>query len=361
MAKKSATSILQEKLIKEMDANERKKLIPELPKCKKCGKPLVSEEQYDLYIKGSWKFKSNKYALIPKEVDGKYYYRKYCEDCIKEKFGKVRTFNVFNDQVIWALEIPVDIAERVRKEKHDTASLESFIRRYGEEEGRKKYKEYCERQAYTNSLEYKKEKYGWSEEEFKKYNQSRAVTLENLIKRYGEEEGRKRWQEYVEKQKNSFIKIKGKDLDVKINKYLIQAGLAKPDFYNEKIAEYWKKIDQFLLENNIKHMTFWQPKNIELPLIYIDESQSLIKKYNYDFAIPVLYILIEFDEKYHHDTKYQKEIDEQKNKVALKNGYTLIRVKEEFNNEKLNKIFELIKSHYEYKGDLTKKAELIIL
>ena len=43
--------------------------------------------------------------------------------------------------------------------------------------------------AKKNTFEYKKEKFGWSPEDFKEFNKSRAVTKENLIKKHGEEKG----------------------------------------------------------------------------------------------------------------------------------------------------------------------------
>jgi len=41
-----------------------------------------------------------------------------------------------------------------------------------------------------------KETRGWSEEQWNKFNASRASTEENYIKRYGEELGKKKWKTY---------------------------------------------------------------------------------------------------------------------------------------------------------------------
>jgi len=46
----------------------------------------------------------------------------------------------------------------------------------------------------------KKEKYGWTEAQFEEYNKSRSCTKENFIIRYGKEEGLKKWESYCEKQ-----------------------------------------------------------------------------------------------------------------------------------------------------------------
>ena len=79
-------------------------------------------------------------------------------------------------------------------------TLESTIAKYGEEEGRRRWDEYRKKQAETNSYEYKKSKYGWTKERFDEYNKSRACTKENMIKRWGKVEGSKKWQEYCMRQ-----------------------------------------------------------------------------------------------------------------------------------------------------------------
>lgn len=92
-------------------------------------------------------------------------------------------------------------------------TLESLIRKWGEEEGPKRWQSYREKQARTNSLEYKKEKYGWTQEDFDSYNASRAVTVENMIARHGEQEGLRKWEEYCDRQKLT------KSRDYVVNKY----------------------------------------------------------------------------------------------------------------------------------------------
>ena len=85
--------------------------------------------------------------------------------------------------------------------KRCVVTIESLSKKYGEEEGGLRFESYCKLQAETNKFEYKREKYGWTEEEFLQYNKSRAVTIENLIDRYGGESGLKVWNDYCEKQK----------------------------------------------------------------------------------------------------------------------------------------------------------------
>jgi hypothetical protein len=79
-------------------------------------------------------------------------------------------------------------------------TLEKFQLRYGMTFGNKRWDAYKERQAYTNSLEYKSKKHGFTQDEFDLYNKNRAVTKVNLIKKYGEELGNKKWYAYKERQ-----------------------------------------------------------------------------------------------------------------------------------------------------------------
>ena len=57
------------------------------------------------------------------------------------------------------------------------------------------------------TFNYKKEKYNWTEEDFKNFNLSRAVSVDNMIKKYGNEDGLKKWNDYLNKQKNNDLKI----------------------------------------------------------------------------------------------------------------------------------------------------------
>lgn len=80
-------------------------------------------------------------------------------------------------------------------------TLETLTALYGDEEGQRRWDAYRNKQAESNTLEYKKEKHGWTEEQFREYNQSRAATKENLISRHGEEKGREMWEAYRKRQR----------------------------------------------------------------------------------------------------------------------------------------------------------------
>jgi hypothetical protein len=59
-----------------------------------------------------------------------------------------------------------------------TAVTESnLIQKYGKEEGQRRWDEYKAKQALSNTLEYKAEKYGWCKDDFDTYNQTPSVHI----------------------------------------------------------------------------------------------------------------------------------------------------------------------------------------
>jgi hypothetical protein len=107
--------------------------------------------------------------------------------------------------------------------KAKAVTLENFIKKYGDTDGNDRWRQYTEKQAITNSFDYKKEKYGWSKEQFDSYNSSRSQTLEKMIARHGEVAGAEKWEKYCLRQgytntKEYFIKKYGNNIGVQ--KYL---------------------------------------------------------------------------------------------------------------------------------------------
>ena len=101
--------------------------------------------------------------------------------------------------------------------KSRAATLQNMINRYGQELGIEKWKNYCHLQSYTKSLPYMIDKYG--EERAKEINSSKALTISTFIRKYGEVEGLKRFKSYLSKHKNYYSKISQK-LFKELDKYL---------------------------------------------------------------------------------------------------------------------------------------------
>ena len=226
------------------------------PVCRICSEPIY---YYDSTFKINQKKRKidfeKKSCLTSKTLD-KEYTLSCCEECLIKKYpeyqekNKTRVFNQMSYLTEYAFNIPHEIALNWMKEKY-AITEENLINKHGEEKGKEVYKKYCDKQAVTNTFEYKKEKYGWDEKDFKDYNKSRSVTLENLINRHGEEEGLNIWKKYCDRQKYTtsleyFIEKHGKEKGTEIyenfcKKRLFGAGYSEVsknlfDILKEKIG-----------------------------------------------------------------------------------------------------------------------------
>ena len=134
------------------------------------------------------------YILSPKqkiEME-KFIKTKYAKD--NNSFLRVRFFILYDlDNYVNRYEKNLSLGKGV--------TLEKLILCYGDEEANKRWNNYKEKQSETNTFSYKKEKYGWTKNDFNEYNKSRSIILENLITRHGEEIGLDKWSDYCEKQK----------------------------------------------------------------------------------------------------------------------------------------------------------------
>jgi hypothetical protein len=205
---------------------------------------------------------------------------------------------------------------------------------YGIDEGSKKWDEYCRKQAETNTFEYKNKKYGMSKLEFREYNLKRACTLKNLIKRYGNEKGEQRWVEYCERQAysgcsldyfkekygecegqifyNELGKSKAVTLANMIKKYGKEEGVKRYNSWAMDIKPFHSMISE---EMFIKiHKQFLNNK-IYFPLInngkeYHVYDDILQKNYFYDYVDITLGKCIEFHgDVFHGNPKLYTEND----------------------------------------------------
>ncbi|MFN3301098.1 MAG: hypothetical protein ACK41Z_12990, partial [Sediminibacterium sp.] len=166
-------------------------------KCIDCNKKLgYLDPKIKTFYKGGDHIKQNMFYSHKPHIKIKSI-RKRCFDCA---FNKFKHFDCRPN--VWVseyFEFLFDVDLSLYRDKRKI-TLENLQKKYGEEEGKIRFDEYRRKQAESNSLEYKIKKKGWTKEQFDEYNKSRAVTLENLQKKYGEEEGKIRFDEYRRKQ-----------------------------------------------------------------------------------------------------------------------------------------------------------------
>ena len=301
-------------------------------KCKVCGNDIIYDNTKLKYRKnGDIEISGTSFKTY-KDILGKRHYLKVCQNCLFEKFNITKShFNIMWEPTKFAFEIMDDEYELSRKEYAMTK--DKMIKKYGEEEGLKRWDTYVKRQAETNTFEYKEKTYGWTKDEFKEFNKSRAVTKDNLIKKHGEE-GLKKWYAYVEKQSitkswDYMVSIYGEEKAREINKskattlenfisrYGEEEGLKRWDEWIEKhtcgVSEVSQRcfdsIDQYLKD---KYETYYSKKNKEF------EVKCGKNVYYLDYYIKDLNICVEFNGSVFHGDERLYEDDCHCNPFNLK-------------------------------------------
>ena len=125
--------------------------------------------------------------------------------------------------------------------KRTAVTLKNLQDKYGVIDGAERWNRYREKQSISNSFDYKKKRHNWTRTQFDEYNQSRAVTLCNLIAKHGEMKGTDAWILYCERQAYTNTK------DYFIEKYGETNGLLK---YQEICEQKSHSLEAVMLRNN---------------------------------------------------------------------------------------------------------------
>jgi hypothetical protein len=269
--------------------------------CRICGKRIINSNFIvDVNIKHSYitiGVPSVKYRII----DGVKHELSCCEDCLKEHFKDCLPkapkyyFMKANKYGAYCFNYTEDEYKKICSQTVGVTE-KSMIRKWGEVEGKKRWEEYCKKQAETNTFEYKQEKYGWTKEQFDEFNKSRAVTLELCIERHGEE-GRKLWDDYCKRQSYT------NSLEYMIKEYGEEEGTKKYKEFNFARANTssitYSKMSQKLFNElynliEAKDNIFYYTLNNEYSVI------TNTKVYNLDFYDKTKNLVIEFLGDYWH-------------------------------------------------------------
>lgn len=178
---------------------------------------------------------------------------------------------------------------------------EKMILKFGHTEGTIRWNIYVNKQAETNTFEYKNKKYGMCEEDFKTFNKNRAVTLDLCIKRHGQISGEEIFKNYKVKQSYAgnkleyFVEKYGEEFGEK--KYIEVCVAKNPKTSYSKISQnfFWKifeNIDGIVDRNEIyfgEHQTE-----------FFNFCKVNRRIYFYDFCIRNLKFIIEFNGDSYH-------------------------------------------------------------
>lgn len=281
----------------------------ERAKCKCCGDDIVYHNTFARYTYRKTVNISGKSYKTIKCVEGTDYHLQVCEKCLYKKFPQVKikgpTFSVMCKPTQFAFNIPEDVYLRARSKYAMTK--QHMIDKYGEEKGLEIWNNYCQKQAETNTLEYKQKKYGMTEEEFKEYNKKRACTLKNFVDRWGQEEGSKRWDQYCKRQSETkkieyILETHGQE---ELNRILdarnrgFENSSVKP--YSEESQEFFRNLDRIV---NRKYSSQYYTKGGEK----VVEVEN--RRYFLDYYIPELNICVEFNGSIYHGDPYLYKDDD---------------------------------------------------
>jgi hypothetical protein len=123
------------------------------------------------------------------------------------------------------------MSEELSKKLSQSHTIENYITKYGEIDGKNRFNLMMERKKYRNGKQSYLDRFGDDGELiFKEVQKKKKITLENLITKYGEEEGKRRYDDYRYKKKVKNL------LSTYIEKYGYDDGLVRWLDKNNKIS-----------------------------------------------------------------------------------------------------------------------------
>ena len=243
---------LNEKLIKNINLFNSSKNIKEkqnvinfipikFPICRFCGEKIINSNFYITYNTKQKYIQLSVPYIYCREIDHKKYYLSCCENCLlthfKDRLPKAQKYYFMKANKYGAYCFGYSYDEYKKICSMTVGVTEkSMIKKWGEELGIQKWNEYKRKQSVTNTFECKKKKFNWNKEQFDEFNKSRAVTLKNLQNKYGKELGEIYFNDYVEKQKLT------KSHEYMINKYGEEKTKAINQSKGQTLSNYIKRL-----------------------------------------------------------------------------------------------------------------------
>ena len=282
--------------------------------CKDCGKFIAYDNAvfHINSVTGKIVCDDNKLSFLStRDYNGTTYRLCRCYDCVCKKFPEFKNVKFkFAHKAAKYTQYGFDVSDEdfnVVSKSRQSVTKEKMIKKYGQIEGTFKWKQYCDKQAETNTFEYKHAKYGITKEQFDDYNCSRAVTLNNIIKKHGLIEGLNKWNNYIMRQRYTCSK------DYFIEQYGESTGLKKYfDFCDIRSKNILNKPDNFSkISYEMTSTLFEHFKNNE---IYFGNNEYCVKqdehRYYVDYYDKTVNIVIEFYGDFYHFNPIKYKADE---------------------------------------------------
>lgn len=261
---------------------------------------------------------------------------------------------------------------KIRNEKVKSYGLDIMVKRYGEEIGSEKWKKTLAQKVETMRIrklikpyrngqtlaEYQNRygiELGYEKWDKKQKNASYRYSLLGFTDKYGEDDGKKLWEDYCKSMNktsiDSFIGRYGEEIgSEKYNKFVEKCK------YNSSLERYIEKygeVDGKLIYNEIvkkkvnnnndryskvSQELFWHIYNlINNKDCYFAELNQEYLFYPFKCGLTVIAVdfkcgnkIIEFDGTYWHTTEKQKNIDKTRDEFLKSKGYEILRVDEKY-------------------------------
>lgn len=306
---------------------------PSICYCKECGKFLAYDNAVFHINQATKKLVTddNKLSFLStRNYNGNEYHLCRCYDCVCEKFPNFRDVRFkFAHKAAKYTQYGFGVSDEDFKpvcDARQSVTKEKMIKKYGISDGTERWNSYCKKQADSNKFEYKHEKHGMTLEEYNEYNKSRAVTLDNMIKRYGVNEGLIHWNQYVERERYTCT------LPYYIEKYGEEIGKEKYDILINKRNPANRLFGPSAISLEMFNKLIKKFKN---NIIYYDDNEFKVKtlKYNLyyvDYYDETLNIVIEFYGNYFHlnPEKYSPDF------IQYKNHEKCVKAKDKWKHDK---------------------------
>ena len=295
---------------------ELAKQIPiKFPICRFCGEIIINS---NFLINVKLKYKTIQLtlpAVYCREIDGNKYYLSCCEKCLLDHFKdnppKAPKYYFMKANIYGQYSFGYS-NEEYKKICSMTVGVtyNSMVNKWGKELGEQKWKEYCDKHSKIASKQTFIDKYGL-EEGLKIYHDSRAITKKGMIKKYGTKIGLEKWNKYCERQRYTcsleyFIKEYGeKNGEQKYKDFTIKRALSGQSGQKITVSKIsqnlFKKLYEYLYQNEI----YYSDLNNE----FIIHNNLTHKNYLLDFYDKTKNLVIEFQGDYWHanPNKYDKE------------------------------------------------------
>lgn len=222
----------------------------------------------------------------------------------------------------------------IRKNTYD-----NFIKRYGVTDGEIKWQIYKDKQAYSNTFEYKQKRYGWDLEKYESYNKKRGSAGE-LNGNYGSSY----YQVWVDK----YGKEQADMMNESVSKEKARYGSDNGNFGREKRPVELERMSKSAIERVIRQgtCTAYNPNSISHIEKYGKENGYSFQhaENGGEYHVPQTTffvdgydrqnnVVIEFDEKYHLSKSQQKKDKQRQDMIGNLLKCKFIRI-DEYNNIK---------------------------